>query len=139
MPGAKWQREIEEILEKDARKEPLKVMAPRRPSTKPERARSPRPRIRPEHMLLGGLLLLVLAVVLRQWAIQFAIAGGVLLISGYALAILRPRRSGRRVMGADESGPYWRGQPVRRKGGNVVEFRESWQTRLKRKLGGGKR
>ncbi len=130
VPGDKMQREIEEILAKEERKIPIRV---RRPSGNTKRGGPMSIRITPERLVLAGLALMLAAVIIRRFMLPLVIVGIALLATGYVWTIRR-----RRGAASQTFTPHWRGEPVHRRG-NMVNFPDTWQNRLRRWFGLGRR
>ena len=117
LPEDKIKQEIERILERDERR------SRRGPS-----ASVLAMRLTPERLMLAGVAALLLALIVRRFFVPLALVAVALFGLGYVLYM---RRRGRGTRERPRPRPAWRGRPVRREG-NVIEFRDSWQSRLRR-------
>jgi hypothetical protein len=141
-PNRRVLQEIEQILEEDERKNdiPVRISKP----VKPRRVRVGTPWWMPtaEKAIVAGMLLLIAGAVYRPAVLPLAIAGITISGLGY-FALIRRRRRARtgvsvRLTGA-ESTTYWRGRrikpgDVKKRNGNVLDFPDTWQNRLRRKF-----
>ena len=137
-PNDRVQREVEEILEKKGRRESA---SPLRLARAPVRARASWLRISPGLLMLGALLLILLALALRDRAMPLVVGALVLFTAGYVWSMQR-RNLSRRYGPARSSGKpevYWRGEPVSQRKpigkSNVVPFKETPAAKVKKKFG----
>ena len=121
--------------------EPLRVVVPRKPRVvKPRGRRS----LQPAMLMAMGAVLLVLAIVIPPLRLALAVGGLLLLGTGYWKSWQsgrsgRPGASARRPSRDNDDVRYWRGQRIEygdgnEKRGNVVKFRETWTSKLRRWL-----
>lgn len=144
-PNRRVLQEIEQILEADERKndKPVLISKP----VKPRKVRVGTPWWMPtaEKAIVAGMLLLLIAAVSRWQVVPLAVTGIVIAAGGY-IALIRRRRAGRgrggliRRSKSEEPPSYWRGRPVgrieaKKRDGNIVEFPDTWQNRVRRKFG----
>ena len=142
-PNRRVVEEIEQILEEDERKNdlPIQIAKP----AKPRRVRTGTPWWMPtaEKAIVAGMLLLIAAAVGRRAVLWLTVAGIIIAGVGY-IALIRRRRAQKNGTGAvarsqDDSTAYWRGRQVKplnvkKRDGNVVEFPDTWQNRLRRRF-----
>ena len=134
-PNNKVREQIEEILERDEERAPqpiriAKPVAPRKASFR--RSATPIWYPTPEKLIVAGIVLMVIAVVLRSYVLPLTLGGFALAGIGYYMLVMRRRRAKYGVTGSasiDTSAKYWRGQrvdkpveQVRRRNGNILNF-----------------
>ncbi len=137
-PNNKVREQIEEILERDEERAPqpiriAKPVAPRKASFR--RSATPIWYPTPEKLIVAGIVLMVIAVVLRSYVLPLTLGGFALAGIGYYMLVMRRRRA--KYGGADgvrgyvvtDKAKYWRGQrvdkpveQVRRRNGNILDF-----------------
>lgn len=124
-PGERVRREIEEILEKDEGKAPLKVAAPRPPR---KVSRIGQMGVTSGHLVVLGLVTLIAAGFIRGgFTIPLVILGAALFGAGYWMSIRNRRKTNTPARAKDKTETWWRG----RKTGStpdddkVIDFRES--------------
>lgn len=143
-PNDKVWEQIEEILEKDERKEPVPIRIAR--PTTPRKVRSGTPiwYPTPEKLIVAGIALMLIAVIGRTLVLPLTLGGFALAGVGYYMIVMRKRRTkyGGSTSGfRDDSPKYWRGKPVeprgpvKRRDGNILEFPEPSEGKPKRKFG----
>ena len=144
-PRNKWKNEIEEILENDERRKPELVRISR--PVKPRKVRTGTPAWypTPEKLVVGGMLILIAAVIIRRYVLPLTIAGFLISGIGYYLLIRRNRRASSGTgTGASTGKPaqYWRGKqvnsdrpPVKRRDGNILEFEVNPPKKSRRRFG----
>jgi len=130
LPEDRFRKEIEEILEGEERRGGGALKGPSRRRTRSGPPGGFNLHLTPERLMLSGAGALVLGLIARPLFAPLAIAALVLFGLGYVL-YLRRRRCGPAAKAAPNVRPSWRGQPVRREG-NIIEFRDSWSSRLRR-------
>ena len=144
-PNRRVLEEIEEILEADERKNepPIQIAKP----MKPRKVRTGTPWWMPtaEKAIVAGMLLLIAAAIGRRVVLPLTAAGIAIAGAGYIALIMRKRRARTgggvsRAAGGDDSTTYWRGRRIKpvsakKRDGNVVEFPDTWQNRLRRRFG----
>ena len=142
-PSDRVKQDIEEVLrsmdERDeAEPEPMPVSVPRKPRVvRPKSGRG----LQPGMLMAIGAVLLLLAIVFSPLRLSLAVAGLLLLATGYWMS-WRSSRPGKQSRQANRDGVrYWRGQRIEygqpeTRRGNVVQFRETWRGRLRRWLRG---
>ena len=126
-PGDRVRREIEEILEKDEVKAPLKVAAPRPPRRV---SRIGQIGVTSGHLVVLGLVTLIAAGFIRGgFTIPLVILGAALFGAGYWMSIKNRRKSDTPVRAKDKTETWWRGRRTgpSRDDDKVIDFRESRQ------------
>ena len=148
-PNKKVWDQIEEILEEDERKgpQPIRIARPVAPrKVHKVRSRTSAWYPTPEKLIVAGLVLMVIAVALRNFVLPLTLGGFALAGIGYYMLVMRKRRnkfgSSTRRPGAGDSSPkYWRGKPVKPSGqvkkrdGNILEFPDSLQGKKRSRFG----
>ena len=117
----RYEKEIEEILKKAGERPPEKPGE--EPDEQPRRKRQPSPRrgyalrgtgLTFKAALLAGIALLIGAVVFETVELYLFLAGAALLVAGYVMYYLAPRRSGGGSVDESEGAApkMWRGRPI---------------------------
>jgi hypothetical protein len=144
-PQNKWKNEIEEILEYEERRKPelVRISHP----VKPRKVRTGTPAWYPtsEKLIVGGMLILIAAVILRNFVLPLTIAGFLISGIGYYQLVRRHRRMSQGYGSSKPTGKptqYWRGKPVhsdrpavKRRDGNILEFEAAPRKKTRRWLG----
>ena len=144
-PDNKWKNQIEEILENDERR-PSELVRISRP-VKPRKVRTGTPAWypTPEKLIVGGMLLLIAAAIIRNFVLPLTVTGIVLSGIGYYFLIMRKRRAssgyGNRSSNSKPT-HFWRGKPVsserppvKRRDGNILEFPDTPARKTRRWFG----
>ncbi len=135
-PNDRVQREAEEILAKTG-KRPMPLQVARAPV----RAKPSRLRFSPGLLMLGALLLILLALALRDRAMPLVLGSLVLFTAGYVWSMQRRNfsRRSRPVRTGGKPEVYWRGEPVSQRKpvgkSNVVPFKETPAGKVRKKFG----
>ena len=131
-PGDRVRREIEEILENDEAKAPLKVAAPR-----PQRrvSRFGQIGVTSGHLVVLGLVTLIAAGFIRGgFTIPLVILGAALFGAGYWMSISNRRKTNAPTRANDKTETWWRGRKTgpSRDDDKVIDFQESRPRRSRR-------
>lgn len=144
-PNDKVREQIEEILERDESRgpEPIRIakpVAPRKVNARMDKTPLWYPT--PEKLILAGIVLMLIAVIARQFVLPLTLGGFVLAGIGYYMIVVRRRKTkygGTGSATVDTSAKYWRGQrvdkpveQVRRRNGNILEFPDLGKKKSKR-------
>ena len=144
-PKNKWKNEIEKILEHEERRKPELVRISR--PVKPRKVRTGTPAWypTPEKLIVGGMLILIAAVFLRNFVLPLTITGFLISGLGYYQLVRRHRRMSQGYGSSKSTGEptqYWRGKPVdsdrpavKRRDGNILEFEASPRKKTQRWFG----
>ena len=134
MPGDRVQREVDEIMERqDRRSRPARLRAAR---AAPAGAFS-HLRLTPGMLMLGALPLVILGLALDKLALPLVLAAMALFALGYVWSMKRrnPGKPGSGPSRSNRPEVYWRGEPVQRRPGNVVEFKRGRPSKTRRWFG----
>ena len=144
-PKNKWKNEIEKILEHEERRKPELVRISR--PVKPRKVRTGTPAWypTPEKLIVGGMLILIAAVFLRNFVLPLTITGFLISGLGYYQLVRRHRRMSQGYGSSKSTGEptqYWGGKPVdsdrpavKRRDGNILEFEASPRKKTQRWFG----
>lgn len=137
-PNDRVQREVDEILEKSGNRP-----APLRVARAPARQGQSWLRLSPGLLMLGALMLVLLALALRDQALPLVLGALFLFTAGYVWSMQRRNLSRGRSASVRSSRPevYWRGEPVSRRKpidrspGAPGPFKETPSAKVKKKFG----
>ncbi len=133
-PNDRVREQIEEILEKEASRSPEPIRIARPVAPRKVRSGTPIWYPTPEKLIGVGLLLMVIAVISRNFVLPLTLGGFILAGIGYYMIVQRKRRAKYGYTGSgtvDPAPKYWRGKPiepsrpsqqVKRRDGNILEF-----------------
>jgi hypothetical protein len=144
-PQNKWKNEIEEILEHEERRKPELVRISRPVKPRKVRIGPPAWYPTPEKLIVGGMLILIAAVILRNFVLPLTVTGFLISGIGYYQLVRRHRRMSARSGSSKSTGKptrYWRGKPVdsdrpavKRRDGNILEFEAAPRKKARRWFG----
>lgn len=120
MPGDRVQWEVEEIMAQQDRRRAAARLRMGRPAATGALSRL---RLTPGALMLGALPLVILGLVLDRFALPLVLAAVALFALGYFWYARRASQGRGGASGSNRPELYWRGEPVRRRPGNVVEFK----------------